>query len=140
MRKTKETYVQGGAAPVWKPTPQQAASLLLHLIGGYEAETGRRVTRARLSQTTVRKACGRSFLRTKFLLSLQDQLIDLGWILFVSDDNNFGIISGAAVNTWRRVGGHRLDGPIAELRKGGFDYASLVVPRPGQLESDPQED
>jgi hypothetical protein len=55
------------------------------------------VTRARISETTIRKLSGRSQLRSVFITDLRDELDDLGFA-FLEIERGFALVPLSALN------------------------------------------
>src|SRR6476660_7554797 len=65
-----------------RPTPRQAALIVLLLLKSRERETGKPITRARLSESTLRKLWVRTHISNEMLLKIQEYLLQAGWALF----------------------------------------------------------
>ena len=63
----------------YQPKPRECAMLLLHLIDAKQVEAGKEVTRARLSEATLRKLWCRRRITTDFVHEVQEPAFD-GWV------------------------------------------------------------
>ena len=115
----------------FRPTAFQAALLLLRLRESRDQEKEKvkdkeekGMTRFRVSETTVKRICGRPRLHPEFLTEMQDWLLRAGWAFFVAD-RGFGVIKLEAVETWTRLGSKRIADQLDEVAKGNFDFALL---------------
>ena len=70
-----------------QPSARECALLVLRLLQVREDEVGREVSRARISQTTLRSLCGRSQITNDLLLETQEFLLVAGWCLFCVGPN-----------------------------------------------------
>ena len=80
-----------------RPTERQCALLILRLIQAREKEfeekrPKRKVSRAQISQNTIRRLCGRSQISNDFLLEVQEHLLAAGWALFCIGPSYFAIV------------------------------------------------
>ena len=66
----------------YQPTARECAMLLLQLVEAKHTQTGKDVTRTRLSEATLRKLWCRSRLTTEFVHKVQEWLFMAGWVLF----------------------------------------------------------
>jgi hypothetical protein len=87
--------------------------LILRLIQAREDEfedrgLKRTVSRARLSQNTIRKLCGRGEIPKDFLLEVQEYLLTAGWALFCIGPTHYAIIKLVSVQGWSRISSKRI--------------------------------
>ena len=87
----------GELKPPLLPTEWQCALLILMLIrgagGGSKSRVPeRKVSRAQLSQNTIRKLYSRSQIPNDFLLEVQEYLLTAGWALFCIGPTRYAII------------------------------------------------
>ena len=95
-------------------TPDQVASLLRLVLLERQAQLGRPVTRARISQDSIRKLCGRGQLSLERLNELQEALLGSGWALFCVSFNYFAIVRLSSVEGWARISTSRLKDVLSE--------------------------
>jgi hypothetical protein len=98
--------------------------LLLQLIKAKHAETGKDVTRTRLSEATLRKLWCRSRLTTEFVHDVQEWLFMAGWILFFAG-STYAMINARVVDAWMRISAKRMAEEIAEVQSGKNVFAKL---------------
>jgi hypothetical protein len=112
------------------------ALLILRLVQAREAEfrkkgLDRNVSRARISQNTIRKLCGRSQISNDFLTELQEHLIAAGWALFCIGPTYYAVIKLESVRGWSRISSKRIDDDLNEVWSGVFkweQYKELLMP------------
>jgi hypothetical protein len=115
------------------PTPWQCALLILYLIRAREDEfkkkgLERTVSRARLSQNTIRKLCGRSQIPNDFLLEVQEYLLAAGWALFCIGPTHYAIVKLKSVQGWSRISSNRIADDLKLVPRGEFPWKQYEVP------------
>jgi hypothetical protein len=113
---------------LFQPSARQAALLVLHLLG--TAVLDRPVSRARLTEITIRRLWRRSRVADRFLLEVQEFLLSAGWALFWAG-SSYAIIRVAAVEGWQRISSKRIDHDLESIARGQFKFAEiehLVLP------------
>jgi hypothetical protein len=90
---------------MFQPDARQAAMLVLHLL--HPDRTGRQVTRARLTELTIRHLWNRTRVQEGFLLDVQEILLKAGWAFFWAG-SSYGIIRQSAVEGWPRISSKRI--------------------------------
>ena len=125
----------------YQPTTRECAMLTLRLIDAKCTETGKKVTRTRLSEATLRKLWCRSRLTTEFVHEVQEWLFMAGWVLFFAG-STYAMINGDVVEGWMRISAKRLFTDVAAVRHGQFDFADLehLLLRTEEGEEDSEED
>lgn len=108
----------------YQPTARECAMLNLRLIKAKQTETGKDVTRTRLSEATLRKLWCRSCLTTEFVHEVQEWLFMAGWILFFAG-SNYAMINIRVVDAWMRISAKRMAKEIADIQRAKFDFAGL---------------
>ena len=108
----------------YQPTPRECAMLLLQLIEAKHAETGKDVTRTRLSEATLRKLWCRSRLTAEFVHGVQEWLFMAGWVLFFAG-STYAMINVRVVDGWMRISAKRLAKEIAEVQRGKDIFAKF---------------
>ena len=117
------------------PTSQQSALLIALLIDAREKELEskggrRRISRARISQNTIRKLCRRAHLPDSFLQDLQLQLLAAGWALFCASPSHFGVVKVESVQGWGRISSKRIARHLDQVARGSFpwkEYEHLLL-------------
>ena len=130
------------------PTEWQCALLILCLIRAREREfeerrLKRKVSRARLSQNTIRKLCGRSQIANDFLLLVQEYLLAAGWALFCIGPTHYAIIKLELVQGWSRISSKRIAEDLKLLPHGEFPwkaYEVLSIPKQNNTAEDDDEE
>jgi hypothetical protein len=124
---TTSTGDAGEPKPPLLPTEWQCALLILCLIQAREDEfekkgLERKVSRARLSQNTIRKLCGRSQITGDFLLEVQEYLLTAGWALFCIGPTHYAIIKLESVQGWSRISSKRIADELELVPRGKFPW------------------
>ena len=101
----------------YQPTPRECAMLLLQLIEAKHTETGKDVTRTRLSEATLRRLWCRSRITTEFVHEVQEWLFMAGWVLFFAG-STYAMINVRVVDAWLRISSKRLAKDIADVQRG----------------------
>ena len=109
------------------PTQWQCALLILRLIRAREEEAERKglkrnVSRARISQNTIRKLSGRSQIPPDFLLEVQEYLLAAGWALFCIGPTHYAIIKLESVLGWSRISSRRIAEELKLVPRGDFPW------------------
>ena len=89
-------------ARLHQPTAHECALLVLRLLQAKIDEAGRSVTRARLSELTLRKLWVRSRVTDDLLHDVQEILIHGGWALFWAGAS-FAVMKLDVVEGWGRI-------------------------------------
>jgi hypothetical protein len=137
----RQTTSQGGVADqkseavgrYHQPSPRECALLILRLMQAREQEVvDREVSRARISQSTLRNLCGRSQITNDLLLEVQEFLLAAGWCLFCAGPTHFAIIKRKAVEGWARISSGRIKEEVSAVTRGQYDFEpleSLLIPQ-----------
>ncbi len=105
----------------WQPSPRQAALLILHLL----AEKPAKVTRARLTEITIRRLWNRSrVVDQAFLLEVQELLLQAGWAFFWAR-SSYALVRVEAVEGWPRISSKRIADDLEKVSRGHFDFDQL---------------
>jgi hypothetical protein len=104
----------------YQPTTRECAMLTLGLMKAKHTETGKDVTRTRLSEATLRKLWCRSRLTTEFVHEVQEWLFMAGWVLFFAG-STYALINVRVVDAWMRISSKRMANEIAEIQRGKKD-------------------
>jgi hypothetical protein len=108
----------------YQPTPREAALLVLHVLRTKEVETGREVTRARLTEITLRRLWARTRISNEFLLEVQEYLLHAGWALFWAG-SSYAVILISSVEGWARISSKRINEDLAKVSNGKFNFELL---------------
>jgi hypothetical protein len=109
-----------------QPSARECALLILRLMQAREQEVmGREVSRARISQSTLRSLCGRSQITNDLLLEIQEFLLAGGWCLFCVGPTHFAIIKRKAVEGWARIASGRIKDEVTAVLRGQYDFQRL---------------
>ena len=108
-----------------QPTARECALLLLRLMQAREQEVHREVSRARISQNTIRKLCGRSQIANDLLLEIQEYLLAAGWSLFCLGPTHYAVIKVKSVEGWGRISSKRIDDELKAVSLGRYDFEQL---------------
>jgi hypothetical protein len=129
------------------PTEWQCALLICLLIRAREEEfekkgLERKVSRARISQNTIRRLCGRSQIANDFLLEVQEFLLAAGWALFCVGPTHYAIIKLESVQGWSRISSKRIADELKLVPRGTFPwkkYEDLLIPQDDTEDVDDRE-
>jgi hypothetical protein len=108
---------------LFQPSARQAALLVLYLLefGGIDR---RPVSRARLTEITIRRLWRRTRVPEGFLLEVQEFLLEAGWALFWAG-SSYAIIRISAIEGWQRISSKRIEEDLRRLARGHFDFDEL---------------
>ena len=125
-----------------QPSARECALLILRLMQVREKELlkGREVSRARISQFTLRTLCGRSQIPNDLLLEIQEFLLAAGWCLFCAGPTYFALVRKTAVEGWARISSGRIEDELAAVSLGKYDFEPLepllMPPEPAAADTD----
>jgi hypothetical protein len=109
-----------------QPSARECALLVLRLLQAREEELkDRELSRARISQSTLRTLCGRSQISNDLLLGIQEFLLVSGWCLFCAGPTHFGLIKRSAVEGWARISSGRIGNELTDVSRGQYDFGQL---------------
>jgi hypothetical protein len=108
----------------YKPTPRECTLLFLRLIEAREDEIGKRMTRARLAEITLKRLWNRERLTEQFLAEVEEWFLTEGWAL-VYAGRTYAAVKIGAVQNWPRVSSKRVRAEIEAVNKGEFDFNKL---------------
>jgi hypothetical protein len=114
----------GGGARFRRPAPREAAMLILCLLEAKQEEVQQEITRARLSEITVRRLWIRSRVSNEFLVDVQEELIRRGWVLFWAG-STYAIIKAEAVEGWGQISSKRIADKLKLIEQGRFGFETL---------------
>lgn len=116
--------VSADEAQYRRPTPRQAAMLTLCLLEAKQKEVSQELTRARLSELTVRRLWGRSRISDEFLAEVQEELLRRGWALFWAR-STYAVIKVEAVEGWGQISSKRIAEKLRLIDQGKFSFETL---------------
>jgi hypothetical protein len=105
---------------LYQPTERECALLVLRLVQAKAHESGRVVTRARLSEITLRNLWVRSRITDDFVAGVQEILIHGGWALFWVG-TSYAIVKLDVIDGWPRISSKRLEAEIEEVKRGTYE-------------------
>jgi len=109
-----------------QPSARECALLVLRLLQAREEELkDRELSRARISQSTLRTLCGRSQISNDLLLGIQEFLLVSGWCLFCAGPTHFGLVKRSAVEGWARISSGRIGNELTDVSRGQYDFGQL---------------
>jgi hypothetical protein len=127
-----------------QPTARQCALLVLRLIQAREQELEARaretrtgVSRARISQNTLRTLCRRAYLPGSFVAELQEFLLAAGWCLFCVGPTYYALIRKSAVEGWARISSARISEELSAVSRGTYKFEPLeflLLPADAKIE------
>jgi hypothetical protein len=107
----------------FQPNPREAALIVLHLLDRKRSE-GRDVSRARLTEITIRRLWARTRVPEDFLLQVQELLLRAGWALFWAG-SSYAIIRVSAVEGWPRLSSKRIADNLQLMSRGHFEFDAI---------------
>jgi hypothetical protein len=107
-----------------QPTAREAAMTVLLLLQTRKDETGKPVTRARLTEITLRRLWARTRISSEFVLDVQEYLLQAGWALFWAG-SSYATIQVSSVEGWARISYNRIPDQLARIKRGRFDFSEL---------------
>jgi hypothetical protein len=108
-----------------KSNALEGSLLALKLVDAKEQESGGKITRFRVSETTLKKLWGRKRIPIEYLLEVQEWLLDAGWALFFAG-STYAMIKVASVEGWARLGSKRIEDDIKQVSRGEYDFNKLL--------------
>jgi hypothetical protein len=105
------------------PSGQECALLLLRLLEKRNEEGG--VSRARLSEITLRRLWQRDRLGRELLDEVEEWLWRGGWSFFYAR-TTYAVVKTSAVLSWSRLSSKRMHQELAQVREGTFDFESCL--------------
>lgn len=119
-------------------TAYEAALMILKMRRAYEGESGRELTRFRMSRKTLRLVAGRERVRDALVDELDEALRELGWLLFENGDH-YCVLKIDRTDSWQRIASKRIRDELkrAQDPKGKFDFDALA--KTLRIEEEPEE-
>ena len=107
-----------------KVDARQAALTLLYGIEERGERRRKELSRARLSQVTLKRMWSRESLGEAWLAEVNDWLLSAGWTLFYAG-TTFGIVKTSVVEDWPRIASKRIQGMLDQVAAGQFNFGTL---------------
>ena len=104
--------------------------LIVHLLATRQQELrgitrgNREVTRARLSEITLRRLFKRRRVSPELLAEVQEWLFRVGWVLFFAG-TTYAVVKMSVIDGWGRISSKRIQAELEKAGRGEFDYDSL---------------
>jgi len=119
-----KTPKKDGVAQRYEPTPRECALLLLHVMDTKEKESGRPVTRFRLSEMSMRRLCLRAQISADFTAEVANWLSRAGVTLcFVGPA--YIVLRTEVLDSWLRITTKRLSSDLRRVSEGEFNFSEL---------------
>jgi hypothetical protein len=128
---------RGQAVPRYMPNARECALLLLHLIQAKESESGKPLSRFRVSEISLRRLWGRRRITPEFVDDVNEWVFRAGRVLFFAG-NSYGVILTSAVESWIRLSSKRIASDTEKALSGEYNFSVLEVllGAPGSLPED----
>jgi hypothetical protein len=111
--------------PPRRPDSLEAALLILKNVQGKESE-GAKLSRFRISETTLERICDRRRIPDEYFSELQEWLFKAGWALFFAG-STYAMIKISTVEAWARLGTKRISSDLEKLSRGEeYNFEALV--------------
>jgi hypothetical protein len=103
----------------YKPSGRECTLLFLKLIAEKERRRGRlkRMTRAQISEGSLKRLWKRERLSDQFLEEVQDWLLSAGWALFYAG-GIYGAVKTDAVGNWPTLASISIHSVLAKVARG----------------------
>jgi hypothetical protein len=108
---------------MYKPTPREAAMLLLYALEERGQRRGKPLTRARLSRLTLNRLWNREQLNEAWLRDVNEWLLSVGWLV-IDAEATYGVIKTSVIENWPRVASKRIE-DLDQVGRGNFDFSNL---------------
>jgi hypothetical protein len=107
-----------------RPDERECAILIAHLLATKQAEVSKEVTRARLSDVTIRRLFRRQRITPDFLVEVQEWLYRAGWVLFFAG-STYGVVKTKVIDGWGRISSKRIQSDLDQVGRGQFKFEKL---------------
>ena len=107
------------------PTAAEAATLLALSLKRKEDELTKELSRARISEKTLKRVTGRRRLDQRFIADLNECLLDFDLIL-VDTGEAIGLLRASSVKGWPRMNANRIIDEIESSRRGKLDFEAIT--------------
>ena len=106
---------------MFKLDANQCALVVLRAIEERGQRRGKRLTRARVSEASLKALCIRETITRDWLDQINEWLLSAGWIL-IEAGGTYGAIKVTVVENWPRVASAHMQGDLAQIKLGKFDF------------------
>ena len=115
-----------------RPDDRECAMLISHLLATKQAEVAKEVTRARLSDVTLRRLFRRQRITPEFLVEVQEWLHRAGWVLFFAG-TTYAVVKIKVIDGWGRISSKRIGEDLKKVGRGEFvfDFSGAFAPWSG---------
>lgn len=107
------------------PTAAEAATLFALSVKRKEEESGKELSRIRVSEKTLKRVTGRRRLDQRFVADLNECLLDFNLVLVDSGDA-IGMLKASGVKGWPRMTAKRIVEEIDKSRRGKLDFNTIA--------------
>jgi len=108
----------------FKPDERQAALILLRALQERGERRQKPLTRARLSQVTMKRLWNREQLTREWLDKVNEWLLSAGWTL-VHTGSTFGVVKTDVIYNWPRVASKHVASEVEEMMVDQSKFAQL---------------
>lgn len=123
-----------------KISGRDAALLLLRALEERGQRRGKVLTRARLSEITLKTLWGRETLTREWIDQVNEYLLSAGWLL-IDGASTYAAVRLSVVEAWPRVASKHLNAELEKVRAGTFDFKTLekLLDKAAWAEAPPDE-
>jgi hypothetical protein len=107
-----------------KLSGREAALILLYALAERGQRRGKELTRARVSQVSLKRLWNRENLNEAWLAEVNDWLLSAGWTL-VYAGTTFGVVKKGVVENWPRIASKRIQDVLDQVASGRFEFEKL---------------
>ena len=107
-----------------KVSSREAALILLYALAERGQRRGKELTRARVSQVSLKELWNRENLNEAWLAEVNDWLLSAGWTLFHAG-TTFGVVKKSVVENWPRIAYSRIQDVLDQVASGRFEFEKL---------------
>jgi hypothetical protein len=107
-----------------KLASREAALILLYALAERGQRRGKELTRARVSQVSLKRLWNRENLNEAWLAEVNDWLLSAGWTLIYAG-TTFGVIKKGVVENWPRIASKRIQDVLDQVAAGSFKFDEL---------------
>jgi hypothetical protein len=108
---------------MYKPSPREAALLLLQALEAKGDQRERPLTRARLSRLTLTRLWNREQLNEAWMRDVNEWLLSAGWLL-INAGATYGVVKTSVIENWPRVASKHIE-DLDQVAQGDFDFSTL---------------
>jgi hypothetical protein len=109
---------------LYKPDPRECAMLFLKLVDERVTRRGKEMTRAQISEGSLKRLWKRERFSDQFLEEVQDWLLSTGWALFYAG-GVYGAVKTDAVGNWPTLASSRIASLLNDVARGKFEFDAL---------------